>query len=99
LREGLVYVSPKSGRAVSAAAGEPYQDRLLALPAFLAKGPRQGAGAGKEAAVTEADITAGLELTGHFLETRVLGPRGEAMPEARVRLRELIARHGREPRA
>ena len=31
----LVYVSPKTGRAVSAAAGEPYRDRLLALPPFL----------------------------------------------------------------
>ena len=36
----LVYVSPKSGRAVSASAGEPYKDRLLALPAFLAQGAR-----------------------------------------------------------
>ena len=34
----LVYVSPKSGRAVSAEAGEPYKDRLLALPAFLRGG-------------------------------------------------------------
>jgi DNA repair protein RecO (recombination protein O) len=101
-RDGLVYVSPKSGRAVSEAAGEPYQDRLLALPAFLAKGVRQGQGGAlgrKEAVVTDADIAAGLELTGHFLETRVLGPRGETMPDARVRLRELIARHAREPGA
>ena len=48
-RDGLVYVSPKSGRAVSAAAGEPYKDRLLALPAFLAKGARQGPGAARSA--------------------------------------------------
>src|SRR5262249_48370923 len=31
----LVYVSPKSGRAVSREAGEPWRDKLLALPAFL----------------------------------------------------------------
>jgi DNA repair protein RecO (recombination protein O) len=81
---------------VSQSAGAPYQDRLLALPAFLAKGGRPGPGAAlerKQAAITNDDIVAGLELTGHFLETRVLGPRGEAMPDARVRLRELIARH------
>jgi DNA repair protein RecO (recombination protein O) len=100
-RDGLIYVSPKSGRAVSEAAGEPYQDRLLALPAFLAKATRAGpepALERKEAAITEADIAAGLELTGHFLETRVLGPRGEVMPDARVRLRELIARHANAPK-
>jgi DNA repair protein RecO (recombination protein O) len=100
-RDDLVFVSPKSGRAVSETAGAPYQDRLLALPAFLAKSARQEAGGApgrKETTVTEADIAAGLELTGHFLETRVLGPRGEPMPEARVRLRELIARQAREPK-
>ena len=33
--EELIYVSPKSGRAVSRQAGEPWRDKLLALPAFL----------------------------------------------------------------
>lgn len=74
----LIYVSPKSGRAVSAEAGEPYRDRLLALPAFL----RTGA-AGN---VSPADVEAGLALTGHFLEARVLGPRGMEMPDARARM-------------
>lgn len=77
----LIYVSPKSGRAVSASAGEPYKDRLLALPGFLT-GNRQ-------AGVTEADITAGFTLTGHFLHARVLAPQGQAMPEARRRMVEL----------
>jgi DNA repair protein RecO (recombination protein O) len=76
--EGLVYVSPKSGRAVSAEAGEPYKDRLLALPAFL-----RGRGAG---AVTAEDVRAGFGLTGHFLQARVLAPRDMAMPDARARL-------------
>src|SRR6201992_2761187 len=31
----LIYVSPKSGGAVSRVAGDPWQDRLLRLPAFL----------------------------------------------------------------
>jgi len=74
----LVYVSPKSGRAVSGEAGEPYKDRLQALPAFLrgrATGP-----------VTEEDVRAGFALTGHFLDARVLRPREIAMPDARARL-------------
>ncbi|MFO1241890.1 MAG: DNA repair protein RecO [Rickettsiales bacterium] len=41
-RDNLVYVSPKSGRAVSAGAGEPYKDRLFALPAFLIPSPLGG---------------------------------------------------------
>jgi DNA repair protein RecO (recombination protein O) len=82
--DNLVYVSPKTGRAVSAAAGEPYKERLLRLPPFLTKG-RQGA-------ATPEDVLAGLELTGHFLEARVLAPRGDKMPEARLRMRDLIAK-------
>ena len=74
----LAYVSPKSGRAVSAAAGEPYKDRLLALPAFL-RGVSTGA-------VTGEDLRAGFALTGHFLEARVLRPRDMQMPDARARL-------------
>jgi DNA repair protein RecO (recombination protein O) len=74
----LPYVSPKSGRAVSAEAGEPYKDRLLTLPAFL-----RGRAAG---AVTAEDVAAGFALTGHFLEARVLRPRDMAMPDARGRL-------------
>ena len=83
-RADLVYVSPKSGRAVSADAGAPYKDRMLSLPAFLDKG--------RPGPATAADIAAGLELTGHFLETRVLIPREGTMPQARRRLAELIAR-------
>ena len=83
-KEELIYVSPKSGRAVSAAAGEPYKDKLLRLPTFLVKG-RQGA-------IQPQDVVAGLMLTGHFLETRALIPRGQELPEASVRFRELLER-------
>lgn len=82
----LIYVSPKSGRAVSASAGEPYKDRLLALPGFLAGRAHGG--------VSAADLAAGFALTGHFLETRVLAPSGSTLPEVRDRMIELIARHG-----
>ena len=33
--QDLIYVSPNSGRAVCRTAGEPYKDKLLALPRFL----------------------------------------------------------------
>jgi DNA repair protein RecO (recombination protein O) len=74
----LIYVSPKSGRAVSASAGEPYRDRMLALPPFLTKA--------RTGAVTARDVLDGFALTGHFLETRVLLPRGETLPEPRSRI-------------
>lgn len=80
----LIYVSPKSGRAVSASAGEPYRDVLLPLPQFLRPG-RQGS-------VDAADIAKGFALTRHFLETRVFLPRGEALPEVRVRLAAMFAK-------
>ena len=69
LREDLPFVSPKSGRAVSRAAGEPYRDRLLRLPDFLK-------GAGGRATPDSADVSAGLALTGHFLARDVFEPRG-----------------------
>jgi DNA repair protein RecO (recombination protein O) len=75
----LIYVSPRTGRAVSASAGEPYKERLLALPGFLA-GRAQGG------QVPIADIAAGFALTGYFLETRALAPRQITLPEVRRRM-------------
>ncbi|MCL4765069.1 MAG: DNA repair protein RecO [Hyphomicrobiaceae bacterium] len=82
--DDLVWVSPRSGRAVSAQAGEPYRDRLLRLPAFLIGTRRMP--------VTRADIIDGLTLTGSFLTARVLAPRDLAMPEARHRLVAALTR-------
>ncbi|MGE0239928.1 MAG: DNA repair protein RecO [Parvibaculaceae bacterium] len=73
--EDLIYVSPKTGRAVSRAAGFAYRDRLLALPAFL-KGSQAGSPG-------QADVVDGLKLTGFFLDRHVFGPRGLAAPESR----------------
>lgn len=76
--DDLVFVSPRSGRAVSASAGEPWRDRLLPLPGFLA---------GRAGGVTGPDdLRAGFRLTGHFLESRVLGPRAQSLPEVRGRM-------------
>jgi DNA repair protein RecO (recombination protein O) len=85
----LAYVSPKSGRAVSAAAGERYRDRLLPLPAFLA-----GAGA----VPTVEDLLAGFTLTGHFLARDAFGPRALDMPPARAAYVARLARAASELR-
>ncbi|WP_037080904.1 DNA repair protein RecO [Neorhizobium vignae] len=67
-RENLVYVSPKSGRAVSREAGTPYADRMLALPGFLGEGA---------ASVADRDSMAeAFRLTGYFLHRHVYEPRG-----------------------
>jgi DNA repair protein RecO (recombination protein O) len=79
----LIYVSPKTGRAVSASAGEPYRDRLLALPQFLTS-RRSGA-------VTTADIHSGFALTGYFIEKHLLAPRGQTLPSPRARLITYLA--------
>ena len=70
----MIYVSPKSGRAVSRDSGAPYHDRLLPLPGFLGdESPEAGSGAVAEA----------FRLTGYFLERDVFQPRGLPMPQAR----------------
>jgi DNA repair protein RecO (recombination protein O) len=74
-QDELVYVSPKSGRAVSRQAGEPWRDKLLRLPPFL-----HGT---VEIDPTPGDIADGFALTGHFLVQRVLEPRGAGFIEAR----------------
>lgn len=79
----LIYVSPKTGRAVSASAGEPYKEKLLRLPAFLTRA--------RQAGMMPGDIAAGLALTGHFLDSRIFRPRGEELPDARTRLQSLIS--------
>lgn len=76
-RTGLAYVSPKTGRAVSSEAGEPWRERLLALPAFLVDDSDDCTGP------SAGDLAAGFALTGFFLARHVLEPRGLALPEAR----------------
>jgi DNA repair protein RecO (recombination protein O) len=75
-REELIYVSPKTGRAVSASAGAPWRDKLLALPAFLRAEP-------SAEEPTPADIADAFRLTGFFLERNLFGARGLPMPDAR----------------
>jgi len=86
--DGLTHVSPKSGRAVCGDAEEaaPYRDKLLVLPQFLL---------GTQAGVAEGDVAAGLTLTGHFIERRILWPADRRLPDARERLRARLEREGR----
>ncbi|MDI7774378.1 DNA repair protein RecO [Asticcacaulis sp. EMRT-3] len=75
--DDLVYVSPKSGRAVSRASGAPYQDKLLPLPPFLLS---------SQGGLGEDDIEKGLALTGFFLERHVFHPHDKPLPDIRQRL-------------
>lgn len=77
----LVYVSPRTGRAVSRGGAGDFADRMLPLPAFLR---------GAEAA-TSAEIAAGLRLTGHFLQRHLLDPADRLLPAARERLAQRFA--------
>lgn len=89
----LTHVSPRSGRAVSAAAAQPYADRLLRLPAFLSSSDDRGMDVDPL-----IDILDGLQLTGFFLERNVLNHNEKPLPPARGRLIEsftrLLQRHG-----
>src|SRR5271156_5400672 len=75
-REDLIYVSPKSGRAVSASAGAPWRDRLLPLPAFLRPGVDAPTPDG-------ADVADAFRLTGFFLDRDLFAPRGQPLPDSR----------------
>lgn len=84
--EDLIYVSPKTGRAVSRAAGEPYADRMLSLPPFLL---------GNQAGLREGEVGQGLDLTGHFLEAFVFNPLNKPLPPARMWLVDKLGEAGR----
>ena len=75
----LIFVSPKTGNAVSRQAGEPWQDRLLRLPAFL----RNGLAEGPALRWSDQDLQDGFRLTGLFLLRHVLEPRGQGHSDAR----------------
>jgi DNA repair protein RecO (recombination protein O) len=82
VNDDLAYVSPRSGRAVSRSAGQPYQAKLLPLPGFL----------WRDVTAESVDIVAGLNLTGYFLHHHLLEPQGRSLPEARARLAERLRR-------
>jgi DNA repair protein RecO (recombination protein O) len=81
----LIYVSPKSGAAVSRAAGEPWRDRLLRLPPFLRTGEDRVQGGFQDGVNgwSEQDLLDGFQITGLFLLRHVLEPRGQGHSDAR----------------
>jgi len=79
--ENLAYVSPRSGRAVTAEAAGTYKERLLPLPGFLT-----GAGT-----ADQQDVQDGLRLTGFFLEKRVFAPTDKPLPLPRIALPDALA--------
>jgi DNA repair protein RecO (recombination protein O) len=80
----LAFVSPRTGRAISAGAAGAWRDRLLALPRALGG---TGAGGGEV-----ADLLDGLALTGGFLDRLALAPRGKTLPAARQRYMDRLGR-------
>lgn len=82
--DDLIYVSPKSGRAVSAIAGAPYAGRLLPLPEFLRHIEH-------EMQVEFADIAQGLRMTGHFIAHSLKEIAGKDLPHARMQLAKLFS--------
>ncbi len=79
----LAFVSPRTGRAVSLSAGEPYSHRLLPLPRFLAA---------PGSAVEPADILQGLAISAHFLARHVFAALNRDMPQARAAFTERLRR-------
>jgi len=82
VNDNLIYVSPKTGRAVSAEAGEPYKARLLVLPDFV-----------KNEGVDDfnsADIKNGLALSGYFLDKYVFQPCGRPVPRLRQQFVDMV---------
>lgn len=81
--DDLRYVSPRTGRAVSADAGEPYREKLLPLPSFLLGGPHRQP--------DPVQVSDGLALTGYFIERHLLAAQGGQLPDARRRLADKLA--------
>lgn len=85
--DDLIYVSPKSGRAVCREAGEPYRYKMLPLPKFLLSSPNPES---LPLPPDHKETLAGMQLTGYFLENWLLAPHGKKLPAARMRLQNIL---------
>jgi DNA repair protein RecO (recombination protein O) len=79
--QGLAFVSPRTGRAVSAAAAGEWRQRLLPLPGFLIE----------DVAADAAAVADALRLTGHFLARDAFGARHKPLPAARTMLQDRVS--------
>jgi DNA repair protein RecO (recombination protein O) len=82
-KDELVFVSPRSGRAVSRGAGEAYRDKLMRLPSFLRDA---------DASLAVGDLADAFTLTGFFLDRHAFAPRGLPLPEARAHFLTALTR-------
>lgn len=81
--DNLIYISPKSGRAVSAQGAGDWADRLLPLPDAL-KG---------EGTQSDEEILKALATTGYFLENKLAAAQiGKPLPVARARFLDALQR-------
>ncbi len=78
--EGLAYVSPRTGRAVTEAGAGSWRERLLPLPRLLLDGSPG----------TPKDWVDGLRLTGHFLARDAFGHYHRPLPAARLLLDDRV---------
>lgn len=74
-KDQLIYISPKSGRAVSANAGEPWKDKLFKYPNFMIEG--------SDEAATYQGLMDAFEVTNFFFDRHIYGPRGTEPPLSR----------------
>ena len=84
-KDDLVFVSPRSGRAVSRAAGEAYREKLMRLPTFLCLDADDEPG-------SDAELADAFALTGFFLDRYAFAPRGLPLPDARARFIAALSR-------
>ncbi len=88
-REDLAFVSPRTGRAVARAAAGPYRAKLLPLPSFLLARLKEDEATAR---IPARELIDGLTLTGALLKRHVFAPADRALPAARERLLERLAR-------
>ena len=83
ITEDLIYVSPKTARAVSFTAGAPYKGKLLDLPEFVLNSYN---GDNLDIEINNDEIVKGLKLTGFFLNKNFFSLHDIKFPEARLSL-------------
>jgi len=97
VKDDLAFVSPRSGRAVSRAAGEPYRDKLMRLPLFLREKTLREE-TEDTAWLAPGDLVDAFALTGFFLDRHAFAPRGLPLPEARAHFVTALMRDAEQGR-
>jgi DNA repair protein RecO (recombination protein O) len=85
VKEDLVYLSPRTGRAVSREAGAPYHEKLLKLPSFLIPSPFE-----RQASKDTEDMIKALDIMEVFLNRFILEVHHLKIPSARHRLKDKL---------